>query len=281
MPKHLPMKERFWAKVDKNGPLPTGHPAYTGLGRCWIFSGGQGSIANDFAHLLAAEGEQVRVYAHRYSYELHIGPIPDGAVVRHKCDNGHLHCVNPKHLEAGTQADNIKDWYRRRPRKDIPLTPGQVDALRTARDAHGVPLALLAACAGVVEGTLKSAIYSSREGTTAPTVKQRRAPNVTPEEVAEVRGAIEAGATLRAALLPTGRDQKTMVMALAKAGFDYPAFDATRKLVRNARAVELYRGGMSALAAGKVVGLTGPALKRVLVEAGVYHGWSTRQPAPA
>ncbi len=51
------------------------------------------------------------VSAHRYSYEMYVGPIPDGMVVRHKCDTPS--CVNPDHLEIGSQAENIGDAVRR------------------------------------------------------------------------------------------------------------------------------------------------------------------------
>lgn len=54
---------------------------------------------------------RVKYMAHRLSYYLNNGPIPDGYVVRHKCDNPS--CINPEHLEVGTQADNIADKVSR------------------------------------------------------------------------------------------------------------------------------------------------------------------------
>ncbi len=72
-------------------------------GGCWLWTGARAS-GTGYAHFGLAGGRTLS--AHRFSYEHHIGPIPDGLVIDHLCRV--RHCVNPDHLEAVTQAENVR-----------------------------------------------------------------------------------------------------------------------------------------------------------------------------
>lgn len=81
---------RFWRHVEKTDG-------------CWLWVGGR---ANGGYGRFGALPDRI-VYAHRFSYELHKGPIPDGMFVCHSCDNPS--CVRPDHLFAGHNVDNVRD----------------------------------------------------------------------------------------------------------------------------------------------------------------------------
>ena len=82
--------ERFTARVEKSSG-------------CWMWTGAKTSAG--YGNFTTADSRNV--LAHRYSFEQEHGPIKDGAIILHECDTPA--CVNPNHLRAGTQSDNMQD----------------------------------------------------------------------------------------------------------------------------------------------------------------------------
>lgn len=116
----VPLEERFWPKVDKNGPL---HPYDPSKGPCWLWTAG---TMNGYG----AFGDGV---AHRTSWEILRGAIPDGLYVCHSCDV--KRCVNAEtHLFLGTHDDNMSDMSKKGRRSgqlnpNATLTESQVEKI--------------------------------------------------------------------------------------------------------------------------------------------------------
>jgi hypothetical protein len=86
---------RFWAKVHKTDG-------------CWLWTASKRHKGyGAFAYTL--DGKMIHDRSHRFSYRLHVGEIPPGLFVLHRCDTPA--CVNPVHLFLGTNQDNVRDMH--------------------------------------------------------------------------------------------------------------------------------------------------------------------------
>lgn len=129
----IPLETKFWSRVDKSG----------GPDACWLWTGGRFQSGG---YGLVSNWPHSPLRANRVSYELHYGPIPEGLVICHKCDNPP--CVNPAHLFAGTHKDNMQDC-KAKGRSRIThhsgethyhtdLTQDQVDEMRELYNVKGL-----------------------------------------------------------------------------------------------------------------------------------------------
>lgn len=89
------LKRRFQERIPDSDP-----------DECWEW---QGSYFTHGYGRIKRLGKTYR--AHRLSYRFHKGPIPEGKIIMHRCDNPS--CVNPSHLKCGTYAQNNLDKMRK------------------------------------------------------------------------------------------------------------------------------------------------------------------------
>lgn len=105
------MEVRFWQRIKKT-------PS------CWIWTGTRHDYG--YGQIGGRRDEGVK-FAHRLSWEIHFGPIPEGMEVLHRCDNPP--CVRPEHLFLGTKADNNADC-RSKGRHGYGTSPGELNPSR-------------------------------------------------------------------------------------------------------------------------------------------------------
>jgi hypothetical protein len=151
--KKAPARERFWRFVEKGSD-----------DQCWLWTGAKSYYG--YGQIRVSQNPTRFKLAHRLSYEIHKGPIaPTANVIRHSCDTPL--CVNPDHLHAGTQADNLADMDakgRRRTGSRVGdmngraiMTPDDIHKIRQSDESY----AKLAAKFGVSKGTI-AAIVTKR-----------------------------------------------------------------------------------------------------------------------
>lgn len=92
------IEERFWSKVDRRE-----------ADQCWPWLGSQDG--RRYGQMSSGPGGGSPIKAHRVSWIIANGPIPEGMNILHRCDNPP--CVNPNHLLPGTQKQNIQDASER------------------------------------------------------------------------------------------------------------------------------------------------------------------------
>lgn len=142
----LSLEQRFWAKVNKTDSVDD----------CWEWTAYKNSQGYG---QFRKEGRGGQALAHRVSYELNVGSIPDGLLVCHKCDNPS--CTNPNHLFLGTVKDNMADKMAKGRAKSLSgelhgrakLTTSQVKEIRD-RLATGEAQTLIAADYGIAQRTV-------------------------------------------------------------------------------------------------------------------------------
>jgi hypothetical protein len=158
-----PIEERFAKYLAKAGP-----------DECWLWTG---STRRGYGSISFVGHHGGRISTHRFAFEQANGPIPDGLVVRHKCDV--RLCCNPAHLELGTTADNNRDMLLRGRQArgsrhgNARLTEAQVADIRASLDA-GEKQTVLADRYGVSQAHI-SLIHRGAAWRDAPTATKEKA----------------------------------------------------------------------------------------------------------
>jgi len=145
------VEERFRGKVNILGPI-----VRPGMTPCWVWTAS--TRGNGYGQFW--DGKKCGP-AHRASWEIFFGPIPDGQDVLHKCDT--RLCVNPEHLFLGTHLDNMQDMVskgRWAHGETCGRSKRSAATIRAIRDLHaaGISQADLARNYGVTTGYINQVV---------------------------------------------------------------------------------------------------------------------------
>lgn len=149
--------------------------------------------------------------AHRVSFEVFRGPIPNGMYVCHKCDNPP--CINPSHLFVGTQLDNMRDAAEKNRVRHgdkngrAKLTGANVIEV-CRRYSDGEMVDAIASWFGVSRSAIYDIVNGKKWAKTSKPVIERRPigspgmknpmAKLTDDDVREIRSLNESGASTRA-----------------------------------------------------------------------------------
>lgn len=139
--KGAPLAERFMARVY---PEPNSG--------CWLWSGS--SVVSGYG-IVFLNGVQ-KITAHRCSWQMHRGPIPEGMDVCHRCDTPA--CVNPDHLFVAPHRENMIDMVVKGRNPKSTIRPSDIPAIRASTEPARIDAARF--------GVTPQAIRAIRRGET-------------------------------------------------------------------------------------------------------------------
>lgn len=155
MTKNLSIVNRFLLYVDKKDVLDG----------CWIWTGAKTHRGYGYFTI-----NHKTYKSHRVSFELFIGPIPEGMCVCHSCDIPS--CVNPAHLWLGTYQDNMKDRDNKSRQSHVGAPKGEKnfshklteEKVRLIRDFidQGISLIRIAKMFGVSDQTISDIKFKKK-----------------------------------------------------------------------------------------------------------------------
>lgn len=145
--------EHYWKKV-----LIPSEP-----NKCYGWKGSHSNYGYGTIWSNKHSGNKGNIYAHRISWEIHNGPIPDGLYVCHNCPGGDLpSCTNPHHLFLGTSEDNQRDASKKGRMRTTPQR-GEKSHLAKLTDADVIKILSLM-------GTATQKIIAQKFGVSQSTI---------------------------------------------------------------------------------------------------------------